>query len=962
MRASLLLILSLTPLFAAGNVCTLTASVNLSASAGHWTGSGCTGTGYTPNLDGIVPGSYTLTVDQNVTFGNYQGPYMSYVSGTNIPVTDTTDTTCSAPTAVFVCLTASGCKQQSGSGYYLARTGITAKANGTVVTSAAMNNAGGPSGSNGGVSGGGYSSSPVRMWLEGDSAAPTVTAGGTGCTGAVYSPYWVQGSITSGTASPPVTAINWTSSSGNIVINTGVTLTVAGWGVCGATSSALSCKITMKRGSAINIDNSLATPNADGSYPIYALFSPQIATGAGATFVLDTSDCILAQPCLINGNPTGTGTNNLLVATGNNANVIDFGISSGTSCSGCVVQMSNLGGNLDYAIGVMPQYGPANYFWTNIGSMIKNSGPIYFTLGATAVMNYSLFHSNSAGWTDFNIWSSATKTTGIRQVVNTVFDISVGDGGANAGCNGGGTVTGVTLADSWFGGVPCYVPWSSINGVIFAPQSNGPGGTIWQASTTNNGGALNTIYNYFYSFSRQPINNWHVRGDWNQAGATDNFNIFDQSDDSTNDMSPHGIVPPSSGLVHYTANSELLLPSRQGHGNGWIAGEDTGQANTHTELDVYHTTVWGRNQNTKAIVFADHSPGGAVAPMVMKSDLMVGLGGANATYKAQSLCATPLETDAFGTTGSNADYNALYNGTASMSSPCNPANQKNGYAFNFTSTGSGLLGAHDIDVVNGGTGTAAANAATNPMFVDSARNLVLWDTKYLGTLPTDGPWAVGLGYAAGHTVSDAHPNVYCPNSATSCASGATINYRSLGISSGTNTGVTEPGLDLTQANGHITSCSASGNTLTIDTDTAHGLTAGVSTVVATFFPYGNVDVAPVKTVSAVNSATEFQITTSSSGLIPANCASGTVISEWRNWWQYNSEISLQNAIAAGTTYTDGAIGCVSCTAPQALVNWVIRGFTVQNQNLRLAGHDGCDIGADGICTTLVTIPPVMVVQ
>jgi hypothetical protein len=70
---------------------------------------------------------------------------------------------------------------------------------------------------------------------------------------------------------------------------------------------------------------------------------------------------------------------------------------------------------------------------------------------------------------------------------------------------------------------------------------------------------------------------------------------------------------------------------------------------------------------------------------------------------------------------------------------------------------------------------------------------------------------------------------------------------------------------------------------------------------------------------------------------------------WRTDWEWASLADLRTAIAAGTTYADGAIGCAGCTAIQALVKWVQRGFTPQNPALWCAGHDGETIGAVPFC-------------
>jgi hypothetical protein len=70
---------------------------------------------------------------------------------------------------------------------------------------------------------------------------------------------------------------------------------------------------------------------------------------------------------------------------------------------------------------------------------------------------------------------------------------------------------------------------------------------------------------------------------------------------------------------------------------------------------------------------------------------------------------------------------------------------------------------------------------------------------------------------------------------------------------------------------------------------------------------------------------------------------------WRTDWTWESLNDIKTAIAADTTYTDGAIGYAGCTAIQALVKWVQRGYIPQNPAFWCSGHDGETIGAVPFC-------------
>ena len=88
----------------------------------------------------------------------------------------------------------------------------------------------------------------------------------------------------------------------------------------------------------------------------------------------------------------------------------------------------------------------------------------------------------------------------------------------------------------------------------------------------------------------------------------------------------------------------------------------------------------------------------------------------------------------------------------------------------------------------------------------------------------------------------------------------------------------------------------------------------------------------------------------------AGCNTATANTEplvgtnWRTQWEFVSLYDIRSAIGSGKVYTDGAVGCASgCSAVQALVGWVQKGYTPQNPALWCAGHDGETVGAVPFC-------------
>jgi hypothetical protein len=80
---------------------------------------------------------------------------------------------------------------------------------------------------------------------------------------------------------------------------------------------------------------------------------------------------------------------------------------------------------------------------------------------------------------------------------------------------------------------------------------------------------------------------------------------------------------------------------------------------------------------------------------------------------------------------------------------------------------------------------------------------------------------------------------------------------------------------------------------------------------------------------------------------------------WRADWEPASLYAIQQAIIAGTMYTDGAIGCANCHPVEALVRWVKQGYVPQNPLYWGAGHDGQDIGAANLPMVRHLPPPVV---
>lgn len=230
MKTFLIAMLMCIPCFANSCVATGGPYASLAASAGHWTGSGCTGGSYIPTIgdtENLATNSVTLTVatGETQTVGTSVGSYFSYISS-------------------------------------IVNIGTAPAGNGTVT----VNIIGGTplvsAQTAHGVLTGGVISATVDfplMWYTVASVAPTATfTCSPACAGAVAQVNWSQGS--------GVAAVN-TGTTGKLIV--AGTLNPRGAITYSGGNTVQGNYVEMAAGGKINFDNSHATALADGSFPYY---------------------------------------------------------------------------------------------------------------------------------------------------------------------------------------------------------------------------------------------------------------------------------------------------------------------------------------------------------------------------------------------------------------------------------------------------------------------------------------------------------------------------------------------------------------------------------------------------------------------------------------------------------------------------------------------------------------------
>ena len=843
----------------AGKNCTANWSAGTSqpvSTVTSWTGLNCSGN--TTSRDFLTLGNHTLVIDQNTTVGNYGPPYFGYVSSVS-PSGTSSDTTCASPNPAFstcsgscqptvsggsvmkpkIAATSNGsvvttAAMNASNSNYPERPWVAGTAAGmlTGTLSGAMASGGSASISITLAASGSYANTVNGTYILVDPGLGTaeyllITAGGgtTGLTvtrgqfGTALSAHSTNATIYIPGKSPAITdsgagctvateyAVTFAAGGGpagilfnnagsTLQINSGITLTMAGWMYFSAVG-----KIVMKHGSHLTFDNSVAVPLPDGTYPIY---------GIGAYYqilvTLDISDCTNADPCTINGKPVG-GTNNVLIQSG--------GAGSKFALAGPgVLNLSNLGGPMDFAIDAQNTW--TAKFQLAAGSTVDHSGVVGLAcVDGNCDIAYSASHTAPGSFSDLWLYGPAQPTGGhTRTITNSVFNGNLNAGGTGTSCGGSSNMAGVVFQNNYVAENWCALQAPNTFQYNFLRATGG--GSYPALPIGNNSSILDS-----YFFLDGVTSNPHFAQTTAAGNSSLSFtgNVLDVSEDiGTNPAGDTTYVCPQSNPtvdISQTVANNTVLPPKQGNGNGWLMIDmDSCATNGHSKPYVNHNFWWGRpatnvqgavSRNSSTLAAIDHlavgSGGQTLASFAsLKSNIVRGLGGsgsstcdagANCAFKMASIspALTLAQHYLDACTPTTCDYNVGYQFSLTSSAcdtPTRCTNQGNGYSGRFSAT----PGPHDIDVVMG-----AGAAGINPLLADPTRNLATFHRAYLGLGAGEPQWQSGTVYANCGTATapivwDQHAGIY---------GNAVISYRCL--VDHTASAATEPDAGATWRNG-----------------------------------------------------------------------------------------------------------------------------------------------------------------
>lgn len=737
-----------------------------------------------------------------------------------------------------------------------------------------------------------------RGWYPAGATSPTgITITGTGCVaGAGYTLGFQAGNGTP--------AINTTTGNGKLVIASGVELIVKGSVIYN--NAGTYDFITMQPGATLTIDPSSAAANT-----IYTI-GP---IGNGSQTNLNASACTLAQPCNVR-----TLAGNL---PGSFARVPGSGFDFGFQAK--YTTFTNMGDAQTSGIGyVKVVYDVQNNNFINCGQIgpVTIGQPMIFRHNNNVHIGSRVTSVDPAFRTSVDFEATQVITGGgVREIKGNIFD-----GKAELNTAAGMGMVQVTIEDNYFGDVfkPSLPYWTSytrnFNQVLDLNN------TFQSANLFVFNGDVSNGYFFINEASANP----HSLGpSWGAGGnPTIDTGVLEHYKVTTGD-SGEAMVPTSNLAGTVTTKNMIVTQDTAGVASSELSSQS---AVTNPTYDFRHNTWFGGYIPPIGFGSIDLDEGGAsrAGSYLLLSNIMYAPDSNPYYWKMQTGATGGTGvTDACSPT-SNCDYNSGYNYTKTQAScGVNCTNQGNGYAGKWSVT----PGVHDIDIVNPDDNLGPGSAGrVNPRFADITRKLALFGTRYLGN-SIGASWVVSTSYNIGDVVSVSDAGYF---------NGFPVNFKC--IKAHTSTIQDEP---------MVGNWSVGGGTLT---NLVQSTTKQYA--LATFPNPHNLSVnnlieidhgglfSGTYRIYDVPSTTTLAIKTNTSG---NTTITGTMtISSWRNYWEFDSLVQLRTLLTNKTLITDGAIECANCTAIQALINWVRRGYIPQNQKLWKAGHDGLSTGGKDV--------------
>ena len=716
---------------------------------------------------------------------------------------------------------------------------------------------------------------------------------------------------------------------GSLTVAAGVTLTVRG------NARVVNTTLTLNAGAAYIFDSSTAAGT-----PIYSLIF-----GSGAS-----------QP---NGKLVCNGTSGAYckfdIAPGSGRGRLQRNASASAQIDATYTDFNNLGDASNTAMDwSAPSGGIIRFTYCRIGLIANNSNPLgRWTTSSAAdadfIFNFNNIRYGTAHASEAARFTFTAATTGLRQFRNNIQNIRSWGGTAGAAMNFSGSLKGLSVRDNVLGrmGLAATItdtqPWAEWTNNVYYMRGIA---ASWPLTLAHPGSTLADNIFYMEGTSAQSLNAISagmptaLTGTFGIQGNI--FQAYVNSEDG-DFISNNSTAWPAGSNVVLNITRNLILPNARGRVSGSVNSHDSTLVKRVIEFNTLMTDANGGTGVAAVYTGATFwgSPGHIDS---LRSNLVWCNRSTGTTGQAQVARQATLTSPETGTAAASSTA-TLINcaGLTPVATLPTAANQDLGASQAIiTFTTGALAGQSRTITANTGSSVTVGVAFPAAPAVGDAFRIVVPDILTASRVGWNGLFNVENGTLfdqnGANGIADKGYHNY------SQTTRATIGQNDVDLGSGTYDGTNGPRF-----------VDASRNVET-SWNRLFGQANGATWTLSASYAVGDLVSRQVATVYANALITYRCISahTASATNRPADGTDGT----WQTVWEPATLQFLRDAVMAGSSFTDAAVGVSNVSAVKYLLEWIKAGFRPRNTVLRTAAHDGSSIGAVALASVLTSTCPV----
>lgn len=716
---------------------------------------------------------------------------------------------------------------------------------------------------------------------------------------------------------------------GSLTVAAGLTLTVRG------NARVVNTTLTLNAGASYIFDSSAAAGT-----PVYSL-----TFGSGAS-----------QP---NGKLVCNGTSvaycKFDIAAGSGRGRMQRNASASAQIDATYTDFNNLGDASNTAMDWSAAAGGMiRLTYCRIGLIANNSNPlgrwtVVVAADADFIFNFNNIRYGTAHSTEAARFTFTAATTGLRQFRNNIQNIRTWGGTVAPAVNFAGSLKGLSVRNNVMGrmglatNITDIQPWTEWTNNFYYMRGIG---ATWPITVAHPGSTLLDNIIYMEGSASQFCNGINpsmpnaFTGAFNIQGNI--MQVFANNENGDLVSNTSTAWPAGSNVVlNITRN--LVLPNSRGRVSGSVNSHDSALAKRVIEFNTLMTDANG-DTGVAAVYTGATYWGGPGHIDSLRSNLVWCNRSTGAAGQAQVARQATITTPETGTAAASSSSTLINcSGLSPVATLPTIANQdlaSSQAVITFTS--GALVGQSRTITANTGTSVTVGVAFSAAPAVGDAFRIVVPDMLAASRVGWNGLFNVENGtlYDQNGANGTTFKGYHNYNQTTR----ATIGQSDVDLGSGTYDGSNGPRfVDWTRnvetAWGRLYG-QPDGTTWALSANYAVGdLVSRQAAAV-----YGNATITyrclVAHTASAVNR--------------PSDGTDGT----WQTFWEPAVLQWLRDAVAAGTTYSDTALGLANVGAVKYLVEWIKAGFRPKNTVLRTAAHDGSSIGAVALASALTATCPV----